>query len=71
MRDLPLFSFKIDEVEVAYGLLPEFWNMGLATEFVEAVVRIEFSEIGLSRLACIIHQGKPHLLFRRDIGKSH
>jgi ribosomal-protein-alanine N-acetyltransferase len=41
-----------DEVEVAYGLLPEFWNMGLATEFVEAVVRIGFSEIGLSSLAC-------------------
>jgi ribosomal-protein-alanine N-acetyltransferase len=78
-----------DEVEVAYGLLPEYWNMGLASEFVEAVVRIGFSEIGLSSLACItrqgntaskrvlektgfeferdiIHQGKPHLLFRRD-----
>lgn len=79
-----------DEVEVAYGLLPEFWNMGLATEFVEAVVRIGFSEIGLSNLTCttqqgniasrrvlektdfkferdIIHLGKPHMLFRRNI----
>jgi [ribosomal protein S5]-alanine N-acetyltransferase len=42
-----------DEVEIAYGLLPEFWNMGLATEFVAAAVRIGFSEIGLSSLACI------------------
>ena len=41
-----------DEVEIAYGLMPEFWNMGLATEFVEAVVRIGFSEIGLSSLVC-------------------
>ena len=79
----------MDEVEVAYGLLPEFRNLGLATEFVEAVVRIGFSEIGLLRPACItqqgntaskrvlektdfaferdiIHQGKPHLLFRRE-----
>jgi ribosomal-protein-alanine N-acetyltransferase len=77
-----------NEVEIAYGLLPEFWNIGLATEFVEAVVRIGFSEIGLPSLACIthpdnnasrrvlektdfqferdiIHQNKPHLLFRR------
>jgi ribosomal-protein-alanine N-acetyltransferase len=82
-----------DEVEVAYGLLPEFWNIGLATEFVEAVVRIGFSEIGLSSLACItqrgntasqrvlektdfqferdvIHQGKPHLLFRLNITQA-
>ena len=82
-----------DEIEVAYGLLPEFWNMGLATEFVEAVVQIGFSEIGLSSLTCItqqgnaasrrvlekthfrferdiIHQGKPHKLFRRNIKKG-
>ncbi len=82
-----------DEVEVAYGLLPEFWNMGLATEFVEAVVRIGFSEMRLSSLACItrqsntaslrvlektdflferniIYQGKPHMLFRRDIAQT-
>ena len=82
-----------NEVEVAYGLMPEFWNMGLTTEFVEAVVRIGFSEIGLSSLACttqqsnkasqrvlektdfkferdIIHLGKPHMLFRRNIKQA-
>ena len=42
-----------DEVEVAYGLMPEFWNQGLATEFVGAVVRIGFSDVGLSSLACV------------------
>jgi RimJ/RimL family protein N-acetyltransferase len=42
-----------NEVEVAYGLMPEFWNMGLATEFVKAVVRIGFSRIGLLSLACV------------------
>ena len=82
-----------NEVEVAYGLLPEFWNIGLATEFVEAVVRIGFSKIELSSLACttqqgniasqrvlektdfkfesdIIHLGKPHMLYRRDISQA-
>jgi len=42
-----------DEVEVAYGLMPEFWNQGLATEFVKAVVRIGFSDIALLSLACV------------------
>jgi RimJ/RimL family protein N-acetyltransferase len=42
-----------DEVEVAYGLMPEFWNKGLTTEFVRAVVRIGFSDIGFSSLACV------------------
>ena len=42
-----------DEVEVAYGLLPEFWGRGLATEFVKTIVRIGFSKIDLSRLACV------------------
>ena len=46
-----------DEVEIAYGLLPEFWNKGLATEFVEAVVRIGFTEIGLSSLVCTTQPG--------------
>ncbi len=44
-----------DEVEVAYGLVPEFWNRGLATEFVRAVVRIGLSELGLSGLVCVIN----------------
>jgi ribosomal-protein-alanine N-acetyltransferase len=44
-----------DEVEIAYGLLPEFWNRGLATEFVREIVQIGLSEIGLSCVACVTH----------------
>ena len=44
-----------DEVEVAYGFLPGFWNKGLATEFTREVMRIGFSEIGLSSLVSIAH----------------
>jgi RimJ/RimL family protein N-acetyltransferase len=51
-----------NEVEVAYGLMPEFWNQGLATEFVRGVVRIGFSDIGLSSLACVTQrENKPSL----------
>jgi RimJ/RimL family protein N-acetyltransferase len=43
-----------DEVEVAYGLLPDFWNKALATEFTGAVVRMGLSELGLSGMACVV-----------------
>ena len=35
------------EVEVAYGLMPEFWNRGLATEFTTAIARIASENLGL------------------------
>jgi RimJ/RimL family protein N-acetyltransferase len=44
-----------DEVEMAYGLLPEFWNKGFTTEFARAVVRIGLSDMGLSGIACVTH----------------
>ena len=53
-----------DEVEVAYGLLLEFWNKGLATEFVEAVVGIGLSELKLSGLVCVT---KPDNLASRRV----
>ena len=73
----------IEEVEVAYGLLTEFWNQGLATEFVREVVRIGMSEIGLRSVACVTHPDnsasqrvleKAGFAFERDViykGKSH
>ena len=72
-----------DEIEVAYGLLPEFWNKGLATEFVREVVRIGMSEIGLRSVACVTHPDnsasqrvleKAGFAFERDViykGKPH
>jgi len=51
-------------VEVAYGLLLEFWNKGLATEFVEAVVGIGLSELKLSGLVCVT---KPDNLASRRV----
>jgi len=36
------------EVEVAYGLLPEFWNRGLATELARVSVAQGFVRLGLT-----------------------
>lgn len=43
------------EVEIAYGLLPKFWNKGLATELVQSLLEIGLSDLKLSRLACVTH----------------
>jgi ribosomal-protein-alanine N-acetyltransferase len=57
-----------DEVEVAYGFLPEFWNRGLATEFVRVVMQKGLIEIGLSSLACVTHP--DNMASRRVIEKA-
>jgi ribosomal-protein-alanine N-acetyltransferase len=38
------------EVEVGYGLMPEFWGRGLATELAQESVRVGFSELRLPDL---------------------
>jgi RimJ/RimL family protein N-acetyltransferase len=38
------------EVEVGYGLMPEFWGRGLATELAQESVRVGFSELRLPEL---------------------
>lgn len=40
-------------VELAYGLLPDFWNRGLATEFARHVVGIAASDFGLCDLVSV------------------
>jgi ribosomal-protein-alanine N-acetyltransferase len=39
-----------NEVEIAYGLLPAFWNRGFASEFARGLVDIGFEELGLAGL---------------------
>jgi [ribosomal protein S5]-alanine N-acetyltransferase len=41
-----------DEVEIAYALMPEFWNQGLASEIATASVNIAFKDLGLKELVC-------------------
>jgi ribosomal-protein-alanine N-acetyltransferase len=57
-----------DEVEVAYGLMPEFWNRGLATEFVRAVMNIGLVKLRLSSLVCVTNP--DNLASRRVMEKA-
>jgi len=40
------------EIEVAYALLADFWNRGLATEMAVAIVRLAFEELQIDELVC-------------------
>jgi ribosomal-protein-alanine N-acetyltransferase len=66
----------VDEVEVGYGFMPDYWGRGLATEVAQACVRIGFEQLGLSSLVAITtptHLGsqrvmtKAGLAYERDI----
>ncbi len=43
----------VDDVEVGYGFMPEYWGRGLATEVATACVRIGRAELNLGSLVAI------------------
>jgi len=45
LRHVPIEG--VDEVEVGYGLFPEFWGRGLATEIAQRIVRLAFDDLQL------------------------
>jgi RimJ/RimL family protein N-acetyltransferase len=66
----------VDEVEVGYGFLPEFWGRGLATEIACACVRLGLGRLRLPSLVAITlpnNHGsrrvleKAGLVYERDI----
>ncbi|HLL01177.1 MAG TPA: GNAT family N-acetyltransferase [Myxococcaceae bacterium] len=40
----------VTDIEVLYGLRPEYWNQGLATEAARAVLRFGFEQAGLEEI---------------------
>jgi RimJ/RimL family protein N-acetyltransferase len=66
----------VDEVEVGYGFMPDYWGRGLATEVAQACVRIGFDQLGLRSLVAITTPAnlasqrvmqKTGLVYERDI----
>lgn len=45
---------ELDEVEVGYRFLPEYWGRGLATESAEACIRFAFEKIKLQHIIGIV-----------------
>ena len=43
----------VDEVEVGYGFIPQYWGRGLATEIANECVRIGFEQLRLSSIVAI------------------
>ena len=58
----------VDEVEVGYGFMPEYWGRGLASEIVQACVRIGFDRLGLRSMVAITTP--PNLASQRVMTKA-
>jgi ribosomal-protein-alanine N-acetyltransferase len=56
------------EVEIAYGLLPGFWNRGLASEFACCLVSIGFGKLRVTSLVSITLPG--NIASRRVLEKA-
>jgi ribosomal-protein-alanine N-acetyltransferase len=41
-----------DEVELAYALVADYWNKGLATEMARAIPEVAFEDLGLTDVVC-------------------
>jgi ribosomal-protein-alanine N-acetyltransferase len=53
-----LISRKIlDDVDIGYGFLPEFWGQGYAIESAEAVMRYAREQLGLKRIVAVVSPG--------------
>jgi RimJ/RimL family protein N-acetyltransferase len=58
----------VDEVEVGYGFMPDYWGRGLATEIARACVRIGFDRLALSSMVAITTP--PNLASQRVMQKA-
>ncbi len=41
-----------DEVELAYALMAEYWDKGLATEMARAILAVAFERLGMTDVVC-------------------
>ena len=66
----------MDEVEVGYGFMPDYWGRGLATEIAQACVRMGLEQLGFRSLVAITTPAnlgsqrvmqKAGLTYERDI----
>ena len=58
----------VDEVEVGYGFMPDYWGRGLATEIANACLRIGFDRLGLPSMVAITTP--PNLASQRVMMKA-
>jgi len=66
----------VDEIEVGYGFMPEYWGRGLATEVARACVKMGFERLGVETLVAVTTPDnlasqhvmrKAGLVYERDI----
>lgn len=61
-----------DEVELLYGLLPEYWSKGIAAEVAQEIIRIGFQELGLENITCFaLHENKASQRIMEKLGFTY
>ena len=45
----------LDDVDIGYALLPEFWSQGYALESASAVIRYASENLGLKRIVAVVN----------------
>ncbi len=62
---------QLDDVDLGFAFLPEFWSQGYATEAARAVMSYSLQELGLSRLVAIVAPGnEPSICLLKRLGFS-
>jgi RimJ/RimL family protein N-acetyltransferase len=47
----------VDEVELGYSLMPQYWGKGLATEMATAMLAVGFDHLGLPSVIAMTYAG--------------
>jgi RimJ/RimL family protein N-acetyltransferase len=65
LRHLPVSG--VDEVELGYALMPDYWGRGLATEIGSACVAVAREELALTSIVATTdprHEASQHVLMK-------
>jgi ribosomal-protein-alanine N-acetyltransferase len=54
---------NVDEIELGYGLVSQYWGRGFATEMAKAIVAIGFERLELKSLVALVDE--PNMASRR------
>lgn len=69
---IPQFVDEVEEMEIGYLFVRDYWGMGLALEAANAVKEYGFSTLGLARIiATIYHKNMPSIKLAERLGMEY
>ena len=63
---------NLEDVDIGYGFLPEFWGQGFAIESARAVMDYARKQLGLQRIVAVVSPGNaPSVKLLEKLGMQH